>query len=239
MDSPIGTFPAAVKNDIAVSGLALKRGGKRLFCDMTWKMPRGSFLAVTGPSGAGKTSLLACLRGTLPPAEGSCDLGGDTSIAIGTVFQHLRLTAESSVLTNVLCGRLGHYPWWRTLFGFSSADQNDAYRFLNELGLGPLAYKPVKNISGGEQQRTAIARVLFQTPRMILADEPTSNLDHVLAQQVLERFRGLCTERSCTVISVLHDRDLVERFADLELQIGVQDEKQWRLRRIERQKHFE
>ncbi|MDM7921033.1 MAG: ATP-binding cassette domain-containing protein [Pyrinomonadaceae bacterium] len=228
MDRFVAEKPAAVE----CSGLSLERGGRLLFSDMTWSLPRGSFLAVTGPSGAGKSSLLACLNGNVPAAAGSVNLGGLGGTAVGTVFQHLRLTNELSVLTNVLCGRLGQYRWWQTLAGFGREDREAAFEILGELGLGGLVHKPVRDISGGEQQRTAIARVLFQSPTLILADEPTSNLDHALADQVLIRFRSLCKEQGCTVISVLHDRDLVERYADVELKIGEPVEKGWSMREV-------
>ena len=223
---------SAPKIAAALSEVTLARGGKTLFSGMTWELPPGKFLAVTGPSGVGKTSLLACLRGTLRPESGKAELFPSDGTAVGTVFQHLRLAAESSVLTNVLCGRLGGYPWWRTLFGFSELDRQEAYAVCTELGLSQIVHKAVKNISGGERQRTAIARALFQSPRILLADEPTSNLDRALAVQVLERFRRLSKDEGCCVISVLHDRELVEQFADHELTIGAPDGVGWSFRKI-------
>lgn len=214
--------------------LSLERGGKRLFERMSWRLEAGRFLAVTGPSGSGKTSLLACLRGQIEPTKGSVQFFNDLPTEIGTVFQHLRLTNELSVLTNVLCGCLGSQPWWKTLFAFGSPEKHQAFELIKELGLAELCHKPVRSISGGEQQRTAIARVLLQDPSVILADEPTSNLDLKLAEQVLSRFRGLCTERGRTVIAVLHDTDLVEHFADVELKIGPDFPNGWSLRTIER-----
>lgn len=219
---------------VGVERLSLERGGKRLFKRMSWKLPAGRFLAVTGPSGSGKTSLLACLRGQIQPSDGNVYFADDLPTSIGTVFQHLRLTNELSVLTNVLCGCLGSQPWWKTLFAFGSPEKQNAFELIKELGLADLCHKPVRSISGGEQQRTAIARVLMQDPSVVLADEPTSNLDLKLAEQVLSRFRLLCVERGKTVIAVLHDSDLVERFADEELKIGSAFADGWSLRKIRR-----
>ncbi len=219
---------------VGLDAISLERGGKRLFERMTWTVPAGSFLAVTGPSGAGKSSLLACLRGSLVPSSGTFSFSIGDPRLVGTIFQHLRLTNELSVLTNVLCGCLGDQPWWKTLFSFGTDNAQRAYKIISELGLAELAHKPVRRISGGEQQRTAIARVLLQDPEIIFADEPTSNLDQRLAEQVLARFRDLCTRRGRTVISVLHDRDLVERFADFELKIGPDYDNSWMLRTISR-----
>lgn len=219
---------------VELAELSLERGGKLLFERMSWSLAAGRFLAVTGPSGSGKTSLLACLRSSLIPSAGKVTFGIGDPRLIGTIFQHLRLTGELSVLTNVLCGCLGDHPWWKTLFSFGPDNKQRAYKIISELGLADLARKPVRRISGGEQQRTAIARVLLQDPTIILADEPTSNLDLGLAEQVLARFRVLCTQRGRTVISVLHDRDLVERFADLELKIDPDYDNGWMIRTIYR-----
>lgn len=217
---------------VETAGLSLERGGNLLFEQMSWRLTAGRFLAVTGPSGSGKSSLLACLRGQIGPAAGAVSFADGDPRTIGTVFQHLRLTGELSVLTNVLCGCLGANPWWKTLFAFDSDEKRRAFNLISELGLGPLVHKAVRNISGGEQQRTAIARVLMQDPAVILADEPTSNLDLKLSHQVLARFRSLSAERGRAVIAVLHDRDLVEQYADLELKIGRDFENGWMLRTI-------
>lgn len=208
---------------ITAAGLELSRGGRRLFSGMTWELPPGKLLVVTGPSGAGKTSLLACLRGILRPQAGSVSIPDGPRAAVGVVFQHLRLTGNLSVLSNVLCGRLGHHRWWETLFGFPAAEREQAFDIIAELGLAGLVHRPVRSISGGERQRTAIARVLFQDPAVILADEPTSSLDPQLALRVMERFRTLCDKKERTVIAVLHDRAMVERFADLELRLGFEN----------------
>jgi ABC-type phosphate/phosphonate transport system ATPase subunit len=120
------------------------------------------------------------------------------------------------------------------MLGFGAEDKRSAFLILRDLGLGSLVHKPVKNISGGEQQRTAIARVLYQSPEIILADEPTSNLDRALAIKVLSRFRSVCAETGCSVVSVLHDRELVECYADYQLTIGDDTELRWSFRKIER-----
>ncbi|NJM51991.1 MAG: ATP-binding cassette domain-containing protein [Blastocatellia bacterium] len=196
---------------------------------MTWQLPRGKFLAVTGASGAGKSSLLACLSGIIKPSEGKFDIAVNDEKSIGFVFQNFRLTSELSVLNNVLCGKLGDYAWWQTLFSFPSDEKQTAFRILQELGLQTLVHKKVKQISGGEQQRTAVARALMQNPEIILADEPTSNLDKPLANRVLSLLRRKCQTENCTVITVLHDAESVTKFADYELKIGAEYEIGWRL----------
>ncbi len=222
-------FKAQTQTDIAVEthSLLLKRGEKMLFEKMTWQLPRGKFLAVTGASGAGKSSLLACLGGVLQPTSGECKLAAEDAKSIGVIFQNFRLTANLSVLTNVLCGKLGAYNWRQTLFGFAENERQKAFAILRELGLENLINRQARKVSGGEQQRTAIARVLLQNPEIILADEPTSNLDADLAKKVLSLLRRQCAEKNGTVIAVLHDAKMVESFADYELKIGTEHENGW------------
>lgn len=222
----------SVNASVAVSDLSIIRDGRTLFSSMNWRLSPGEFLAVTGRSGAGKSSLLAAIAGSLTPASGSIDVAAPST---GVVFQDLRLTAELSVLTNVLCGRLGRYEWWRSLAGFSSGDRLAAYNILQTLDIAHLCHRPVRNISGGEQQRTAIARVLFQEPDIILADEPTSNLDNALSHHVLASIRSECRTSGRSAICILHDREFVERYADIELRIDATIGNGWELRRLERQ----
>ena len=222
-------FKAQTQTDITVEthSLSLKRGEKMLFEKMTWQLPRGKFLAVTGASGAGKSSLLACLGGVLQPTSGEYKLAAEDAKSIGMIFQNFRLTANLSVLTNVLCGKLGAYNWRQTLFGFAENERQKAFAILRELGLENLINRQARKVSGGEQQRTAIARVLLQNSEIILADEPTSNLDADLAKKVLSLLRRQCAEKNGTVIAVLHDAKMVESFADYELKIGTEHENGW------------
>ncbi len=199
---------------------------------MSWTLPKGRLLAVTGPSGIGKSSLLSCLGGRLEPVDGDFHLLAGEPREVGVIFQNLRLTRNLTVLTNVLCGRLGSQPWWRTLFSFPDGEKQRAYDIMCRLGIGELANKPVRRISGGEQQRTAIARVLYQGPDIILADEPTSNLDAELSVKVLEIFREQCDVQGRSAICVLHDEDLVQRFADWELSLDQRHPLGWDLRQL-------
>jgi phosphonate transport system ATP-binding protein len=212
---------------IEVSNLSCQLGRKQLFRKMSWKLEKGKFLAITGVSGSGKTTLLKILSGVTQTDEGEIRI---SSRPVGMVFQNFRLTPNLSVLKNVLCGRLGAYGWYQTLFSFPETERQNAFRILCELGLEKLLYQEVRKISGGEQQRTAIGRVLLQNPEIILADEPTSNLDAGLAQRVLKIFRRKCAEENRTVVVVLHDKKMVTEFADCELKIGIEFENGWHFR---------
>ena len=219
--------------------LGLERGGRWLFRGLNVSLPRGRLIALTGRSGAGKSSLLACQSGSLDPSAGEIlfhhAAGGtappvDFRRRIGVVFQNFLLIGNGTVLHNVLCGRLGRHAWWRTLFGFPTADRVDALAILQELELTSHAQHRAGEISGGEQQRTALARALLQEPEVFLADEPVSNLDAALSEKVLELLRFQAHTHGRTVLCVLHSEDFVRRFADIELHLDAAHPDGWILR---------
>lgn len=240
----IGEPPSAQASrapHLSIKGLGLKRNGRWLFRNLSWDVPRGCVVAVIGPSGVGKSSLLNCLAGLTEPSEGQlkfcCNAGCSHRASgyqkrVGIIFQNFLLSENSSVLRNVLCGRLGRYSWWQTLFRFPRADQQTAAQLLTHLGLAEYLHRRVADTSGGEQQRTAIARALFQEPELLLADEPISNLDADLCARVLEMLRREAHQNGRTVFCVLHDPALLERFADYALSLDPDDPEKWRIRAL-------
>jgi phosphonate transport system ATP-binding protein len=193
----------------------------------------GEVLAVLGPSGCGKSTLLDTLDGTLEPLAGEVRFTaaavpagtGHTPHAVRTritrVAQDLLLVLPSTLEQNVLLGRLPRYRWWRTLVGFPRQDRDEARALLAELGLGDLAWRRASGVSGGERQRTAVARALFGAPAVLLADEPTANLDQDSADRVLRLLRAHADRTPAAVVVVLHDRRLADRFADAQLDLGA------------------
>lgn len=202
--------------------------------NISFTVPDGEFLVVIGLSGAGKSTLLRCINRLVDPTEGEIiwngiDLaklkGEDLRKArrkIGMIFQHFNLVKRSSVMKNVLSGRLGYSPSMSSALGkFSVEDINKAKSVLKRLGITDQSKKRADELSGGQQQRVGIARALMQDPEMILADEPVASLDPVLAHSILMNLEKLNQEDNITVICSLHYLDLVQRYA--ESVIGLRD----------------
>ncbi|MEX2107937.1 MAG: ABC transporter ATP-binding protein [Solirubrobacterales bacterium] len=179
----------------------------------------GRLVAIVGPSGSGKSTLLN-LIGTLDTPDGGSllfdgrDIGSLSpadradfrSAHLGFIFQFFNLLPGLTARQNVeLAAAIGHRDRRRS--------RQRAGKLLEQVGLADKVDAPARNLSGGQMQRVAIARALVNEPRLILADEPTGNLDQRNAAQILELLREQATgERA--VAMVTHDRDLAERFAD-------------------------
>jgi lipoprotein-releasing system ATP-binding protein len=192
--------------------------GVTLVADISLRFMRGEFVAITGPSGSGKSSLLYLLGLLDRPTEGRVLLEGrDTAdldaqdlaalrlARLGFVFQFHFLLPEFSALDNVLVPirRLG----WLDAAGARARGM----ALLAALGLDAAAAKLPEQLSGGMRQRAAIARALANDPALLLADEPTGNLDTKNAAAVFDIFERLAREEKRTVIVVTHDPDLAKR----------------------------
>lgn len=167
----------------------------------------GEFVSVTGPSGCGKTTLLMVVGGMLRPNSGLVDVAGEEPYrlaasqragwrarTVGFIFQMFHLVPYLSVLDNVLLGpRL------------ANDERARAGELLARLGLAERqAHKPAE-LSAGEKQRTAIARALLRRPRLLLADEPTGNLDTETGQDIMDLLRKLNETSRLTIVLVTHD----------------------------------
>lgn len=194
--------------------------------DVSFEVKDGEFLAVIGLSGSGKSTLLRCINRLIEPTAGRILWNGVNLTALSTeemrkmrrqmgmVFQQFNLVKRSSVITNVLSGRLGYVSSSASLINyFSPADQERALKNLERMGLRDKAYVRADSLSGGQQQRVAIARALMQEPKLILADEPVASLDPVLSHSILKYLEQMNKEDKITVLCSLHFLDLVHRYA--------------------------
>jgi len=188
-------------------------------------VPANGYAAVTGSSGAGKTTLLAILGGLERAQSGRVEVGGrdiagltgDALAAyrrttVGFVFQHFGLMDTLTAAENVELAA--------TLSGLSSRNRKArAAEVLDALGLSHRSRHRPAELSGGERQRVAIARALVNRPRLLLADEPTGNLDDTAAAMVVDLLEALRLEYGCTLVVVTHNRVLAAR-ADLHFRIA-------------------
>lgn len=174
----------------------------------------GEFVGITGPSGSGKSTLLNLAALLDTPSRGSLAFDGMETNAmtdadlcefrksrVGMVFQKYCLLAQRSVLENVVF-RYRYVPHDR------GEVEGKAFRILDLLGLGHIASRPARLLSGGEMQRVAIARAVVLEPRLLVADEPTGNLDGKTAQSVMECFAEL-NRKGLTVLLVTHNERLL------------------------------
>jgi phosphonate transport system ATP-binding protein len=193
--------------------------------DVSFEVKDAEFLVIIGLSGSGKSTLLRCINRLIEPTEGRIVMDGvDITKAspaelrhirrhIGMVFQQFNLVKRSSVLTNVLSGRLGYANPILSLAGvWPRSDRERAIQALDRVGIADKAYQRADTLSGGQQQRVGIARSLMQEPKLILADEPVASLDPVLSHSILKYLEQLNKE-GITVLCSLHFLDLVHRYA--------------------------
>jgi lipoprotein-releasing system ATP-binding protein len=187
------------------------------------EVERGEMVAVVGASGSGKSTLLHLLGLLDAPDTGEVLLDGDRidnlsegqrdqhrNGTFGFIFQFYHLLPELSALENVLMPQLIRHGLWsyRRERGRLKQEGND---LLDRVGLGHRLTHLPSELSGGEMQRAAIARALAGRPKVLLADEPTGNLDAVNGQSVLELLRDLNRERGLTMILVTHDQQIAQQ----------------------------
>jgi len=196
---------------------------------------KGESVAIIGPSGSGKTSLFRMINGYIQPDSGYIKileykynvnslLPSSIGRRIGFIFQDFNLIERATVYQNVLWGRLGMVNPVLSLFGlFSKKDKNAALMAIDDVSLSEYADQRADKLSGGQMQRVAIARVLAQQPDIILADEPISNLDPALAEEILILLSKLCQKYGVTLLMNLHQPALAKSFADRV--IGLRDGK--------------
>jgi putative ABC transport system ATP-binding protein len=192
------------------------QGGFIALDDVTLKLPAGEFVAIVGKSGSGKSTLINLIAGIDRPTAGTVQVAGtavhtlnESQLAawrgrhVGVVFQFFQLLPTLTVAENVMlpmdfCGTLPRLQ-----------ARERALMLLEQIGIADQADKLPSSLSGGQQQRAAIARALANDPQLIVADEPTGNLDSQTTEAVLTLLAGL-SQAGKTVLMVTHERDLTQ-----------------------------
>ena len=213
---------------VALRAVQVRYGSLQAVDGVDLTVLAGQRVALVGPSGAGKSTVLALCTAAVRPTSGTVEVLGQVLTAstprqltavrrrIGSLHQRLHLVGRLRVIHNVNAGRLGHWPWWRALVSLVRPLEVAAARqALARTGVGHTVLARTDELSGGEQQRVALARLLVQDPELVLADEPVSSLDPARGEEVL---RLLCGTRSGgrerTLLVSLHDFDLARRHCD-------------------------
>jgi len=213
---------------LAGRGLQHAYGPTKVLHGVDLEVQPGEVVTLMGPSGSGKSTLLHLLGGLLRPDAGSVEIGGrridDLSdrrrsqvrlAKLGFVFQFGDLVPELTVVENV------ELPLRLTGTGRRAA-RREALALLELLGVADEADRRLSEVSGGQQQRAAVARALVHTPEVVLADEPTGSLDTMTGELVLEALVGISRERGTAVLLVTHDLRVASYASrDVELRDGV------------------
>lgn len=203
---------------LRLENVGLRYGkGPEILKDVSFEMKPGDFYFLTGPSGAGKSSLLRLLFLALKPTRGSIRIFGENVVSltrnrlppirrrIGVVFQEFRLLDHLSTFDNVALPL-------RVMGQSESRYRRDVLDLLDWVGLSEQARSFPPVLSGGEKQRAAIARAVIGKPELLLADEPTGNVDPVLAKRLLHLFLEL-NRLGTTMLIATHDRGLLRQAA--------------------------
>jgi len=186
--------------------------------DVSMEVNGSEILGVVGPNGSGKSTLLRCVDGILSPQKGSIMLNEqnvedmsriDLAKEIGYIPQSAPQAFPATVFDVALMGRRPHIGWRS-----GEKDTEKVLEILQLLNIEDLAMRDVNELSGGEQQKVFIARAIIQEPRVLLLDEPTSNLDIKHQLEVMDIIKNIVREKDISTIMAIHDLNLASIYAD-------------------------
>ncbi len=202
---------------LSVSGISFRYNSHPVLKGVSFDLPGGCVLGVLGRNGAGKSTLLKCLNRILCPKAGTVYLADNDILnldrrQVARYFGYVPQTSDYSTLTvfdAVLLGRKPYIQW-----APASGDFQRVEEILNTLELKHLALRPVHQLSGGELQKVTIARALAQDPKVLLMDEPTSNLDFKNQLEIVNLLSHAVRQQGLSAVVSVHDINLAFRFAD-------------------------
>jgi phosphonate transport system ATP-binding protein len=212
---------------VSLQGVGVAYGAQPALDGIDLDVRAGERVALVGPSGAGKTTVLQLCTASVAPSRGSVavlghDLAGTSPAQlrairrrIGAVYQQLHLVGSLRVVHNVNAGRLGSWTTARSLWSLVRPAEVATVRdALGRVGIADKLHERTDRLSGGEQQRVALARVLVQQPELILADEPVASLDPARAEEVMDLLATVVADATSTLVVSLHDFELARRRCD-------------------------
>ena len=206
------------RNELIGKNIVFSYGANEIIHGIDIKLIEGKVTALLGPNGSGKTTLLRCLNGLLKPDSGSIELNGkpiqrcsniEIAKTIAYVPQFHNISFPLTLFESVLLGRRQGYAWTH-----SPEDLDITAEVLESLDLSELADRPVNELSGGEQQKGAIARAIVQQTPLVLMDEPTSNLDIKHQYEIMKRMLSYSKKINKGILIVLHDINIAAAMAD-------------------------
>jgi ABC-type lipoprotein export system ATPase subunit len=216
-------MPMGTEQLLRVEDVTTSFGKRKILDSITFDVPEGKFVTITGKSGVGKSTLLGIISGLLEPDKGRVIYNGQNIFhwsdykrsrfrnrEIGFVFQFFNLLPDMTSYHNII------YP---AVINPKTKNIRKEVDYLVEyLHLEQIIDQYPATLSGGERQRVAIARAIINNPKMILADEPTGNLDEITSGEIINLFRSLVEKRNMSIIVVTHDKRIVQ-MADVNLHI--------------------
>lgn len=203
---------------LKVNNLNFSYADKDILKDISLEVKPGEILGLLGPNGVGKTTLLKCINKILIPSSGEIFINGKRidHLSEKNLAHHLSYVPQSThsnfpvtVIDMIMIGRL---PFMN--FKVGRKDKDVVFNLLEEMGLSDMAFNPINRLSGGERQRVFIARAIAQEPKVILLDEPTSNLDMKHQVEILKLLKRTVINNKISAVMTIHDLNLAGMFCD-------------------------
>lgn len=202
---------------IEVKNLSFAYGKREILRDISFKAESGEIVGILGNNGAGKSTLVTCLNHILKPKSGKIILNGKDAETLSKreLAQYISYVAQkneqtqTTVFDSVLLGRKPYIKW-----SIGQEDIAVCDEIIERVGLSEMKLRALDELSGGELQKVMLARALVQQPKVMLLDEPTSNLDPKNQYEMMKLVRQVADEKNITVLVVIHDLSLAMRFCD-------------------------